>query len=174
MSDAEAQKDLIIWQQNIGESIMPTIEYELRNYRQDSEGHWKPRIIKHLDGTEEQDKPLLSESGISFVQRMVRPIISPNVLNSVYTEEQINEIILQLRENIRIGLIVDRVDFGLGEDPPGYLISEIIDLATNHSLAALNRALGGGERTTVRTVYKQNQVSMDKQESEKKAGWLGW
>jgi len=152
MFDKEENQNLVKWQLDIQEEL-ERIEHLLRGhipgYDDKGNGVWKESPI------EEQ---VFNDRGVREILKILTWYLNKNFILSNFSEEQIDQRVLQFSYALTDFIFLNYEDFGLNTPEKMKHYPMIIMNIVNTVEAAYNRALHGGERESLRTARTVNQT----------------
>jgi hypothetical protein len=141
----EGQENLIRWQLDIHEEL-ERIEHLLRKHIPKSDK--KGKIIFVEPPKEEQ---LFNETGINEILNLLAWYLNKNILLSNFKEEEIKMRCMQFHTQLTDFIFNNYQKFGLNTKEKIKHFPMVVMNMTNTIEASYNRALNGGERTSLRT-----------------------
>ncbi len=149
------EQNLIEWQLDLS-SELELISHQLRGHvvARDKEGNefWDdPKIVVNGKKVIDEERKLLNDRGAQEVEKIIRFYLNRNTLLSNYDLETIKQRMYQFSERLRRFIFLNYEEFGLTTDYKQkhfeMLVMNICDMVES----AYFRALGGGERESLRT-----------------------
>lgn len=161
----EKNEDLMRWQQDLEDELNQLIHRLKNEIRID--GVWIPRV----DSQGEPLPPILNEKGISDIFSEICPLMSRNLINSNYTEEQIYQRMRETADSITYLLMqnYEYYDMEMNVSRFDSIINQIIDVI----LPTFLRALNDGERRHQRTINKRVEAYNENLTKDKQSGIRG-
>jgi len=152
MFDKEENQNLVKWQLDIQEEL-ERIEHLLRGHipGYDDKGNevWKESPI------EEQ---VFNDRGVREILKILTWYLNKNFVLSNFSEEQIDQRVLQFANTLTDFIFINYEDFGLDTKEKMKHFPMVIMNIVNTVEASYNRALNGGERESLRTARTVNQT----------------
>ncbi len=149
------EQNLIEWQLDLSKEL-ELIGHQLRGHvvDRDNEGneYWADPMttVKGVEIVDDERK-LLNERGAQEVEKIIRNYLNRNTLLSNYDMKTINQRMLQFSERLRRFIFLNYEEFGLTTDYKMKHFEMIVMNITDMVESAFLRALGGGERESLRT-----------------------
>lgn len=161
--EGQAKADLTKWQQDMDYELVK-MAMGLRNYYQDIEGNWSPKL--DIDG--EPIPPLCSEESVAELIEILRPYTSRNLMMSNYNEDFIRNKLIELSNAVTLLIISRRKHFNIRMNN----LTPIIKIFQGAAEPTFYRALQGNEKRYLGSINKYIYAHQEKPEEDKKAGLI--
>lgn len=154
-------QNLIEWQLDLSKEL-ELISHQLRGHviERDEDGneYWaEPTVIINGKKVTDEERKLLNEKGAQEVEKIIRNYLNRNTLLSNYDETTIKQRMYQFAERLRRFIFLNYEEFGLTTDYKMKHFEMIVMNICDMVESAYYRALGGGERESLRTARQVTQ-----------------
>lgn len=155
------EQNLIEWQLDLSKEL-ELISHQLRGHviERDEDGneYWtEPTMMVNGKKVVDHERKLLNEKGAQEVEKIIRNYLNRNTLLSNYDEDTIKQRLYQFAERLRRFIFLNYEEFGLTSDYKMKHFEMVVMNITDMVESAYYRALGGGERESLRTARQVTQ-----------------
>ncbi len=158
------RSELIRWQQDLSPELQ-IMGMRLRNYYQNEEGDWKPKLLQ----AGKVIPPLCNEICIGELIAILDPCVGRNLIMSNYTSEFIRKKLIDLSNRITLLLIANRRRFGIRMSD----LTPIVGICQSTFEPTHFRCLGGNEKKYIASTHRYLHTEQEGKTEDKKTNWMG-